>query len=382
MQYATAIDHETVGIDTGLYAQRQVLFQLFLQAVLQVTRRDELAVLAEEGRIVDHEHHAHGGFIDSDGRQGLRIVEIGNGIANFKTFDAHDGADVTALDLIHVGLAQAFEHHQLLDFALFDDIVPLAQAHRHAGLERTAGDAAHGDTAHVRGILQRGNQHLGRSFLDFRGRDFLQDGVQQSGDILRGLLPVLGHPALLGAAVNGLEVQLVLVGAQVEHEFENLLLHLVRAAVGFVHLINDHNGLLSHVDGLVEHETRLRHAALEGIHQQQHTVRHVEHALHFSTKVTVAGSVDNIDFHAFINHRNVLGENGDAAFAFQVVVVQDEVSKVFGLPHQVGLVNHAVHERGFAMVNMGDDGNVSDVLHSRFYKIRQIYNFSAKRTNA
>ena len=92
-------------------------------------------------------------------------------------------------------------------------------------------------------------------------------------------------------------------------------------------------------------------------------------------------SVDNVDFHAFINHRDILGENGDAAFALQVVVVQDEVPEVLGLSHQVGLVNHAVHERGFAMVYMGDDGNVSDVLHSRFNKIQQIYNFSAKRTN-
>ncbi len=153
MQNASAIHYEAIGIDAGLYAQSQVLFQFLLQALLDVTGGYKFTVLAEEGAVVNHEEHAHGGLVHGDGRQSLGILEIGNGISDFEAFDTHYGADVTALDLVHIGFAQAFEDHELLDFALFYDVVALAKAYGHAGLEGATGDAAHGDTAHIGAVL-------------------------------------------------------------------------------------------------------------------------------------------------------------------------------------------------------------------------------------
>ena len=70
--------------------------------------------------------------------------------------------------------------------------------------------------------------------------------------------------------------------------------------VGFIHLIDDHDGLQAQLDGLLQHETGLRHGAFEGVDQQQHAVGHVEHALHLAAKVGVARGVDDIDFDVFI----------------------------------------------------------------------------------
>ena len=78
----------------------------------------------------------------------------------------------------------------------------------------------------------------------------------------------------------------------------------------------------------------------------------------------MAGSVDDVDLHALVSDRNVLREDGDAALPFQVVAVQDEIAEILGLPHEVGLVDHAVHEGGLAMIHVGDDRDISDVLHS------------------
>ena len=96
----------------------------------------------------------------------------------------------------------------------------------------------------------------------------------------------------------------------------------------------------------------------------------------------MAGSVDDIDLHTLIRHRHVLREDGDAALPFQVVVVQDEIAQIFGLAHEIGLIDHTVHEGGLAVVHVGDDRYVSDVLHillkTFFLKTRKVNIFPRK----
>ena len=328
---------------------------------------NEFTVFSEERGIVDHEEHRHRRLVHRNRRKGFRILDVGNGITDFKTVNAHDGTDVSALDLVHVGLAQAFEDHQLLDLGFLDDVVALAQGNGHARAQGTPGDAAHGDTSHIRGILQGRHQHLGCPFDDGRCRDLLQDGIQQRRDIVGLLFPVMGHPALLGRAVDGLEIQLVLIGAEVEHQFENLLLHLVGTAVGLVHLVDHHDRFLPHVDGLVQHETGLGHAAFKRIHQQEDAVGHIEDTLHLAPEIAMSRSIDNIDLHPFIGDGHVLGKDSDATLPFQVIVVQDKIAEIFGPAYKVGLIDHPVHEGGLSMVNMGNNGDVSDVLHNTFF---------------
>ena len=143
---------------------------------------------------------------------------------------------------------------------------------------------------------------------------------------------------------------------------------VLKSSVGLVHLVDDHDGLLAHVQGLVQHEPRLRHAALEGIHQEEDTVRHVQDTLHLTAEIAMAGSVDNVDFHALVRNGHILRENGDAPLAFQVVVVQDEVPEVLGPTDEIGLVDHPVHEGGLAVVHMGNDGDIPNILHNLLLK--------------
>ena len=182
-----------------------------------------------------------------------------------------------------------------------------AEADLLAGVKRSAGYLADRYAPHIGRILERGNQHLRSTLHHCRGGHFFEDDIQQRGDVGGGLAPVERHPALLRRAVDSLEVQLFLSGVQIEHEVENLLLNLVRAAVGLVDLVDHHDGFLSHLEGLLEHETRLGHAALESVHEQQHAVRHIEHALNLASEVAVAGSVDDVDLDILVGDGHVLG---------------------------------------------------------------------------
>ena len=55
--------------------------------------------------------------------------------------------------------------------------------------------------------------------------------------------------------------------------------------------------------------------------------------------------------------------DGNAAFPFDVHIVQDLILKVSFIAY-AGKLNQAVGKRGFTVVNMSDDAKVSDVFHN------------------
>ena len=55
----------------------------------------------------------------------------------------------------------------------------------------------------------------------------------------------------------------------------------------------------------------------------------------------------------------VLGENRDAALALQIIRVHDALGNLLIGAESAGLAEHGVHERGFAMVDVGDDGDIA-----------------------
>ena len=201
-----------------------------------------------------------------DGWQWLRVFVVSHGVANLEVVDAHQCDDVTSLDgFLGAFLAQAFESVEFLDGRLGHGAVAFHQRDVLSGLQGAAFQTTHGDTTDVGAVVQRGNQHLWRAFFEFRGRDGVDDDVQEVGDVVGDVVPVVRHPALLRRAIDGGEVQLVFGGAKVEHQVEDSLLHFVGTTIRFVHLVDNHDGFQAQLDGLLQHETGLRHGAFESV---------------------------------------------------------------------------------------------------------------------
>ena len=98
----------------------------------------------------------------------------------------------------------------------------------------------------------------------------------------------------------------------------------------------------------------------------------------------MARGVYDIDFVAFVAHADVLGEDGDAAFALEVVVVEDEFAGLLVVAEELGLMKHTVDEGGLAMVDVGYNSNITNVLHKkmrlfRLAKIRKFPQTAAKK---
>ena len=75
--------------------------------------------------------------------------------------------------------------------------------------------------------------------------------------------------------------------------------------------------------------------------------------------------VDDIDFNALVIDGNILGENGDASFPLQIVVVENQLAQFLLVADQLGLINHTVHQRRLSVIDVGDNRYIPDVLHIR-----------------
>ena len=62
--------------------------------------------------------------------------------------------------------------------------------------------------------------------------------------------------------------------------------------------------------------------------------------------------------------RDVLGQDRDPALALQVVGVEDALARELAGAELAGLAEHRVDQGGLAVVDVGDDRHVSDVVAS------------------
>ena len=244
-----------------------------------------------------------------------------------------------------------------------------------ADSDLAAGDLAVGDTAEVVAVVEIGNEHL-KMLVGIGGgrRNLLDDGLVEGGHagvaglVIEMALPLLGGEAELGRGVDGGEIELGVGGVKLEEELEDHVEDLVRAGVVAVDLVDDNDGLRADFERLAEHELGLRLRTVEGIDDEHDAVDHLENALHFAAEIGVAGSVDDVDVVILVLERGVLGLDRDAFFALEVHRVHDALDHGLVGAERAGLAQELVDQRGFAMVNVGDDGDVANLLDD-FHKM-------------
>ena len=206
----------------------------------------------------------------------------------------------------------------------------------------------------------------GASSLACGGGTSLDDGLEEGVHALvRVGLGVADDPALQGRAVDHGEVGLLVGGAQLEEEVEGLVQGAVRIGVGAVDLVDHHDGAQAQAQRPHQHVAGLGHGAFVGVDQQQHRVDHGEHPLHLAGEIGVAGRVDDVDEVAAPLHRAVLGADGDAPLALQVVAVHDPLFDALVVAEDVGGAEDGVDQRRLAVIDVGDDGHVADALRDR-----------------
>ena len=120
------------------------------------------------------------------------------------------------------------------------------------------------------------------------------------------------------------------------------------------------------LERLGEHEPRLRHRPLGRVDQHQRPVGHPQHAFDFAAEIGVAGRVDDVDLHALVMQGDVLGQDRDAALALQFVGIENAFADQLAFAELAALPQQAIDQRRLAVVDVGDDGDIADVVATHF----------------
>jgi hypothetical protein len=153
----------------------------------------------------------------------------------------------------------------------------------------------------------------------------------------------------------------VLVRAEIDEELVDRVEHLGRAGVAAVNLVDrdDHGEPARH--RLLEDVARLGQGAFGCVDEQQDRVDHEQRPLHLAAEVGVAGRVDDVQPDALVVHGRLFGEDRDPLLPLEVTRVHDPVHDRLVRPKRPGLAEHRVHERGLAVVHVGDDRHVPEI---------------------
>ena len=335
-----------------------------LQAFFDLPAGDEFAFASGEGGVVDLEGHAHGRLVHGEVRQGFDVVRVAEGIGDVERVDAGEGDDVAGGSAINFDFFQSEEFVDLQDAAVTHVAVAANDFDLGIAADAAALDATDADDAGVAGVVERGDLHAeGFVAFDLRRFDVVDDGFEERRHVAAADVGVVAGVAIQAGGVDDGEVELFVGGAEAVEEVEGFVQHPVGPRTGAVDFVDNDDGVQPHVEGFLGDEAGLRHGAVHGIHQEEDAVHHGEDALDFTPEVGVSGGIYDVDLVVFPADSGVFRHDGDAAFAFEVHGVHHAFVDFGALSKGVGLAEELVNEGGFAVVNVGDDGDVADFVY-------------------
>ena len=393
-ELATALDFPGVGAVGGQHLDRHVTDELAVETILEHAggKLVVLAFAAGQRRVVGAEGHRDGRVVDVDERQRLRVVRVDDGLADHDVVDARDGDDVTGAGGFDGSALQALRAQQFDDAEVLDGTVHAGQAVGLALLQRAVVDTDQAESSEEVGGVDVGDVRLQRrALLVFGGGDVLDDVLEQRLKVVvvrqaavLGLVD--GRVAGLRRAVDDRQVKQV-VKVEVDAFLDDVLGEAQQQVGGFgddlfdtgvrtIHLVDAQNHRQLGLKGLAQHETGLRQRAFGSVDEQHDAVDHRDAALDLATEIGVAGGVDDVERDAVrvtvlgrqrtgVFHGRVLGQDGDALLALQIVGVHHTIRHLLALVEHVGLLEHRVYQRGLAVIDVCHDSHITNITANR-----------------
>ncbi len=142
----------------------------------------------------------------------------------------------------------------------------------------------------------------------------LAEGAEVVGELVGG---EAGLPCAR-IRVDDRELDLRLVGVEVEEELVDLVHDRLGAGVGPVDLVHDEHDRQARLERLAQDEAGLRKRALARVDEEQDAVDHRQAALDLAAEVGVARGIDDVHLRLADLDGRVLRQDRDALLAFEV----------------------------------------------------------------
>ena len=363
MQFSSSRNLQGIGGIGILHAQRDVGLQFPIQPLPNMTGGDVGALLACKGRGGNGEKHGKNGILDLHKIKPIGMIGIANGIPDLDIGNAGQTNDIARLRKGGGGLFQLIKGVNPNDLAFANASVPTDHGNRALFPNGSAEDLSHGHSARIVIEIDIGYHHLKGTLRIHVGMgDVLDDDVKKAGQITGFYVKIRCGPAVSSGGVNHGQIQLLLGSPQIDEKVIHFIGHLGGTGHGTVDLIHHDHRCQAQGQRFFQNGTGLGHTALIGIHQKDDTVHHGKASLHLPAEIGVAGGIHNIDLDPLVYQGGVFGQNGNASFFFQIVGIHNALFHLLIFTEGTRLLEHSIHQGGFSVVNVSNNGDVSDIL--------------------
>ena len=175
--------------------------------------------------------------------------------------------------------------------------------------------------------------------------------------------------SLLRTGVNDGEIQLLIGGIELDEEVKDHVQHLVRPSIFPVDFIDDNDRPRLVLQGFAQDKLGLSLRAVMRVDDQQHAIHHLHDAFHFPAEIGMTGRINDVDVVILVFESGVLRLDGDPFFFFEVHRVHDSFLDLLIRPESAGLTKQLVDKRGFSMVHMGNNCNITYTFHRNRWRI-------------
>jgi len=168
----------------------------------------------------------------------------------------------------------------------------------------------------------------------------------------------------------------------------------MRPGIFTIDLIDNDNWLRLVFERLSQNETRLGLRSIVRVNHQQNAVHHFHDALDFAAEIGVARRVHDVDSITVPLECGILRADRDPLFPLEIHRVHHAFLDLLVRAQSSGLPQQLIHERGLAVVDVRNDGDVTDLVHvaagfvgqprrlRRRQAKRPSYNFGARNMEA
>ncbi len=296
------------------------------------------------------------------------MLLVAQGIGNMQWLEAANADDITGLRFFYLDPLQTVMAHHFEDSAIALFTIGANGGNRGIGFDFATGNTAHTDNAEEVVVVQCGNLHLERAVHIHLGRLYkVHHGQKQRIHVLRHFGRVHTSNAVQGTGVHNRAVQLLVSGTQIVKQVENLVNNPVWTCTRTVDFVDHYNGAQSGLKRFLGDKTGLRHRTVNGVDHQQYAVNHAHHPLDLTAKIGVTGGVDDIDSIVLPFDGGIFRQNGNAALFFLVVGVHHTVGFQLLAIQGPGGTQQGINQGCFAMIDVGNDGDVSQFLNHSSY---------------
>mmetsp|Transcript_5914 Transcript_5914/g.16562 ORF Transcript_5914/g.16562 Transcript_5914/m.16562 type:complete len:439 (+) Transcript_5914:770-2086(+) len=347
----------------GCHAQGQVPLQFPVQPLLQVPTGHKLTLLSRKRTCVHCERHRHRRLLHSDCWQRLLVCRVTQRVPDADVRQTGQTANITSNHLVHGLAVEVIVDKQLGNFALPRFLIRQAQSHGISLHNRPAVHAPDRNPSFVLIIIQRAHLHARRARHIHLGRWHLpHDGLEQRLQIPCQVTRLVPGNATHTRRIHHRKITLLIASLQLAEQIEHRVDDVVRPCSWTVNLVHHDDHLFVQRQRLPQHKARLRHRTLDRIHQQQHAVRHVQHALHLPSEIRVPRGINDVNLLVLVRDGRVLRQNRDTTLALEIIGIHDtRLHRLIGAEH-LGLLEHGINKGRLAVIDVGNDGNVAHVV--------------------